>query len=104
MKTLLFLGLILFANHSYPEDAKNLCLKSAKSWVLNSESKKTKTKIELIKDTENNSLGNGANLFLISIFVTGPKTGDNTHWEVVGEFDYAKDSCKILVGRRYWTH
>lgn len=87
-----------------PLSAAEICLKSANAWALKSEAKHTKTKPEQIKITVKKSLGSGASLYLMSVFVEGPKTGDNTHWEIVGEFKLKTDSCKILLGRRYWAH
>lgn len=103
---LLFFSLSIF-NCAYASDettSADICLSSARDWVLKSEAKQTKTKLEKIKDSEKHSLGSGANLYLMSVFVEGPNTGDNTHWEVVGEFNLRSNSCKILMGRRYWAH
>lgn len=108
MKTMTFFISLLITSISLAQNvtssADEACKKSAKSWILDSESKKTGAKRDLINDSEIKLLGNGANLYLLTMFVTGPKTGDNTHWEVVGEFNYDSKSCKILLGRRYWAH
>lgn len=84
--------------------ANDICIKASGAWVRNAEAEHTASKKERIQDLEKRSLGSGAHLYLMSIFVDGPKTGDNTHWEVVGEFELKSNSCKILLGRRYWAH
>jgi hypothetical protein len=108
MKILATLVSFVIINSAYAEgeitSAADICLRSATSWVINSEANQTKTAPEKIKGSEKRSLGSGANLYLMSVFVEGPQTGENTHWEVVGEFNLKKDSCKILLGRRYWAH
>jgi hypothetical protein len=108
MKLAIIFCVFACALSSYAETATSpagdVCLKSAKSWVIKSESKKTATKVDQIKNLEIKLQGNGANLYLVTMFVEGPKTGDNTHWEVVGEFNYDKNICRIILGRRYWAH
>lgn len=104
MKIFTILLSFMVFNFAYAGGAADTCMKSATTWALKSEAKKTGVKIEKIKVIENRSLGNGANLYLMSLFVEGPKTGDNTHWEIAGEFELETSSCKILVGRRYWAH
>ena len=56
--TLLF-SLSVF-NYAYALDettSADICLNSASEWVLKSEAKQTKTKLEKIKDSEKYSLG-----------------------------------------------
>jgi hypothetical protein len=31
--------------------------------------------------------------------VEGPNTGDNAHWEIVGEFNLKNSTCKVLIGK-----
>jgi hypothetical protein len=87
-----------------PLSAAEICLKTATAWAVKSEAKHSKSKFDQIKIGEKKSNGSGASLYLMSVFVEGPKTGDNTHWEIVGEYRLKTDSCKILLGRRYWAH
>ncbi len=108
MKVTLFLLTLFGFNCAHAEtktaSAADICSEAASSWALKSEAKQTKSKAEKIKDIERQALGNGANLYLMSIFVEGPNTGDNTHWEIVGEFNPKNSSCKVLLGKRYWAH
>lgn len=104
----LFLFCFFVFNFSFAQNkvisASEICVKAASDWALKSEAKQTKTNIKKIKDVENKSLGGGTMLYLTSVFVEGPNTGDNTHWEIVGEYKIETASCKVLLGRRHWQH
>ncbi len=108
MKYVIPIFLIVFCKFSYAKNetktAADICLKSATTWAIKTEAKKTGAKVDQIKTSEAKSLGSGANLYLASVFVDGPKTGENTHWEIVGEFNFNKHTCEILVGKSYWAH
>lgn len=99
----LFLNFI-YAKEVVNQSAADICMESASRWVIKSEAKQSKVKQVKIQVTEKRSLGSGANLYLMSLFVEGPNIGDNIHWEVVGEFLIKNESCKILLGKRYWAH
>ena len=80
--------------------ASTKCSKEARSSAQNLEAKHSKVQSKEVKVTEQRELGSGGLLSLQTLFVDSPKTGDNTHWEIVTEIK----SCKTLLARRYWAH
>ncbi|MCB0415165.1 MAG: hypothetical protein KDD50_12575 [Bdellovibrionales bacterium] len=107
-KTFLIIALLPLSgyakNQSPTKTMDQVCLEASQKWVKKTEAKETKVAMNKIKVSESKILGSGALLVLTHLFVDGPNTGENTHWEVVGEFDYKRALCKILTGKRHWPH
>lgn len=61
----------------------------------------TKSTFKDISTGEVRYHGSGTGLFLFSVFVKSPKTGDNTHWETVAEFNYKTNTCKVIASRHF---
>lgn len=99
-----FCFLYTFSLYAFAGSMNDECLKEARAWVINEESKHIQLKPKDIKIAEEKVNGSASLLALLSLFVDSPKTGDNTHWEVVGEYNYKAESCRIVFGRRHWQH
>lgn len=81
-------------------NAQAACLNQAKEAATWLESKHSKVAQNKVTIPESKELGGGGLLELHSVFVESPKTGDNTHWELVAEIK----NCKMILSRRYWAH
>jgi hypothetical protein len=80
-----------------------ICLATMKTDVTNWEAEEVKVPQQEVKISETRLLGHGAGTFLMSFFVDSPRTADNTHWEVVGEFNLqgGTGTCKSVYRRRF---